>query len=98
MVSSIVGSNLAGTQAVRALNAFRMDETIVKGVQKQIEETTQDQSAVKEDTAVSLRNDMSIQKAQEIKQYGQMFDINISNSDINYAMSYGRSVIVDYKA
>lgn len=98
MVSSIVGSNIAGTQAIRALNAFKMDETIVKGAKKQIEETAQDQSSFKEDTTMALRNDMSLQKAQEIKQYGQMFDINISNSDINYAMSYGRSVIVDYKA
>ena len=98
MVSSVVGSNLTGTQALRALNAFKMDENIVRGVQKQAEETTQEQSAVKEETKLALRSDMSLQKANEIKQYGQMFDINISNSDINYALNYGRSVIVDYKA
>lgn len=98
MISGIVASNLTGTQALRALNAFKMDDKIVKGVQKQIEETTQEQSATKNDTNIALRNDISLQKANEIKQYGQMFDINISNSDINYALTYGRSVIADYKA
>ncbi|MEI8377022.1 MAG: hypothetical protein WCF95_00630 [bacterium] len=98
MISGITGGNFTGAQALRALDAFKMDENIVKGVQKQIEEAAPEQVAIQEDVNLSLRNDMSMQKASEIKQYGQMFDINISNSDINYALSYGRSVIVDYKA
>ncbi len=98
MISGIAGANFTGTQALRALNAFKMDEKIVKGVQKQIEETTQEQSATQGDSNMALRNEISPQKASEIKQYGQMFDINVSNSDINYALTYGRSVIADYKA
>ena len=98
MISGIAGANFTGTQALRALNAFKMDEKIVKGVQKQIEETTQEQSTIQGDLNMALRNEISPQKANEIKQYGQMFDINVSNSDINYALTYGRSVIADYKA
>lgn len=98
MISGITGSNFTGTQALRALDAFKMDEKIVRGVQKQVEEAAPEQAAMAEDTNIYLRNDMSLQKANEIKQYGQMFDINISNADINYALNYGRSVIADYKA
>lgn len=93
-----IGSNFSGTQALRALNAFQMDEKTVRQGQKQLEDPTQEQSAIKEEPSIALRNDISAHKANEIKKYGQMFDINISNADINYALSYGRSVIVDYKA
>jgi hypothetical protein len=98
MINAIAGANFTGTQALRAINAFKMDEKIVQGVQKQFEETTQEQSTIQENSNIALRNEISLQKAEEIKQYGQMFDINISNSDINYALTYGRSVIADYKA
>lgn len=93
-----IGSNFSGMQSLRALNAFQMDEKTVRQGQKQLEETTQEPSVTKEEPSIALRNDISMYKANEIKKYGQMFDINISNSDINYALNYGRSIIVDYKA
>lgn len=94
-----IETNFSSMQGIRALNAFRTDEKIVQGVKKQLEEMTKDQTVSKdEDTNVALRNEISLQKADEIKQYAQLFDMNVSNSDINYALTYGRSVIVDYSA
>jgi len=97
MVNGIsAGSNFTGAQALRALNAFKFDENTVQNAKKQ-EEKTQEQVIVQEPEP-KLRNEISFRKANEIKQYGQTFDVNISNSDINYAFTYGRSIIVDYKA
>ena len=98
MISGVVGSNFSGVQALRALNAFKTDEKIVQNFQKQIEDNVQVQPTQKDDLGVSLKSDISVEKTDEIKKYGEMFDMNISNSDINYALAYGRSVIVDYSA
>jgi len=101
MVNGIGAAGFSGAQALRALNAFKMDDNVVQKARKQIEDAItepQAQQAQQAEPTVALREEMPMQKANEIKQYGQMFDMNISNSDINYALSYGRSVIVDYKA
>jgi hypothetical protein len=94
MVSGI--NNFSGSQALRALNAFKADETTVNRTKQ--EEQPQELAPLEEHKEVALRDEVSQQRANEIKKYGQIFDINVSNSDINYALAYGRSVIVDYSA
>lgn len=90
--------NFSNAQALRTLNAFKMDEKVVKKAKLQLEEPTQQEESLSAASNVKLRDEVSFQKANEIKEYGKIFDMNISNSDINYALSYGRSVIVDYSA
>lgn len=96
MVNSI-GTNLnfTGAQGLRAINAFKSDEKTVQKGKQQTEESIENETVSNEQL---LRNEISVNKADEIKKYGQIFDMKISNSDINYAFTYGRSVIVDYKA
>ena len=53
MISGITGGNFTGAQALRALDAFKMDENIVKGVQKQIEEAASSTAAIRP-TAILL--------------------------------------------
>ncbi len=96
MVNGIGTTNLNFSQinGMTALNAFRADEKTVQKAKQPEKEPEINEILPNE----KLRNEISFQKADEIKQFGQLFDINISNSDINYAFTYGRSVIVDYKA
>lgn len=99
MVNGIESTSFSSVQGLRALNAFRIDEKIVQGAKKQIEEAIKDQTVSNEGNEdVALRSEISLHKANEIKNYAQLFDMNVSNSDINYALTYGRSVIVDYSA
>jgi predicted transcriptional regulator len=95
MVSGI--NNFSGAQTLRALNAFKTDEITVKRGQLQQEEP-KEAIAKQQKTETPLREEISQQRANEIRKYGEIFDMNISNSDINYALTYGRSVIVDYSA
>lgn len=98
MVNGVGSSfNFSNAQALRTLNAFKMDEKVVQKAKLQLEEPEQQESLTAASN-VKLRDEVSFQKANEIKEYGKIFDMNISNSDINYALTYGRSVMVDYSA
>lgn len=92
---STTNVNFSGAQGLRAINAFKSDEKTVQKARQQKEEPVENETLSNEQF---LRNEISLKKADEIKKYGQIFDMNISNADINYAFTYGRSVIVDYKA
>lgn len=95
MVSGIESKGLS--QAISALRAFQMDERIVNRSQtKEQEQLSQIEEQILEKTP--LREGFSQKKADEIKELAQNFDMQITNSDINYALTYGRSVIVDFSA
>lgn len=96
MVNGIGTTNLnfSVLKGLNAIDAFKTDEKTVQKAKQQLEEPVNQEIVSNE----SLRSEISLKKADEIKQYGQIFDMNISNADINYAFTYGRSVIVDYKA
>lgn len=96
MVNSVGSSNLnfQVLKGLNALEAFKNDEKTVQRAKQPEEKPIENPISSNE----VLRNEISFKKAEEIKKYGQIFDMNISNADINYAVTYGRSVIVDYKA
>lgn len=95
-----IGSNVnfSNAQALRTLNAFKLDEKTVEKAKQQLQEPEQEEASLMSAADVKLRDEISANKANEIKQFGQIFDMKISNADINYALTYGRSVIVDYSA
>ena len=90
MISGI-NSNINAVQLLNAVNAFK---NTAAPVQKQ---TTEPETA----SGVNL-NDNNLLKSQnidEIKKYAQMMgESNLSEEDIKYGLSYGRSVIVEYSA
>lgn len=93
-----IGSGIGSSQALRALNAFKADEQIIQKNNPKIDEQKEEFDLNFDKNQDVLRPDVSQFKADDIKQYAQAIDMDLTNSDINYGMTYGRSVIVDYSA
>ena len=94
MVGNIGSSKVSAIQLLNASNAFK--NTIVQ--------TPIEQQQIKEPQTSNGTdiNDDSILKSQnvdEIKKFAQMAGANdLTEDDIKYGLSYGRSVIVEYLA
>lgn len=108
MVSGI-SSNVNSLQLLRAANAFKSvnsaQNTSVNNFNpSDIEDQVSIQSSDKEFKASSINNKSAIQlmdkmQVDEIKNVASQFaDVNVSDDDINYGLTYGRSVLVDYSA
>lgn len=86
-------SNISAIQLLNAANAFKNNTTVTKPIQPQEPFTTE---------GTDLKDDNNILKGQnidEIKQYAELAgENNLSEDDIKYGLSYGRSVIVEYLA
>ncbi|HIU85595.1 TPA: hypothetical protein IAD52_01320 [Candidatus Spyradomonas excrementavium] len=89
MVSPI-GSNINAIQMFTAANAFK--STMSNPITQSREPVTSDGIELNDDGL--LRG----QDLAEIKKYAKMIDENISDDDIKYGLSYGRSVIAEYLA
>lgn len=97
MISGI-GSGIGSAQALRALQAFKADENIIQKNNLQVEENKEEFDLSFNNSNDILRNDISQMQADDIKQVAKTVETDLSNADINYGMTYGRSVIVDYSA
>lgn len=90
MVNSIGTSNINPIQMFNAVNAFK---TVQAAPQKEMVQDVSDGLDIQEDNL--LKN----QDLEEIKQFAKIVgEENISNEDIKYGITYGRSVIADYIA
>ena len=89
MVSPI-GSNINAIQMFTAANAFK--STMSNPITQSREPVTSDGIELNDDGL--LRG----QDLAEIKKYAKMIDEIISDDDIKYGLSYGRSVIAEYLA
>lgn len=90
MVNAVGISNINPVQMFSALNAFKSAET---GVQEPMVQDVSDGIEIN-DTNL-LRN----QNIDEIKEFAKNAgEENISEEDIKYGITYGRSVIADYSA
>lgn len=87
MVNAIGSNNINPIQMFNAVNAFKSNEQIKNNEIPDISE------------GIDI-NDNSILKNQdttEIKQFAKIAgEENLSNEDIQYGLTYGRSVIADY--
>lgn len=87
MVNSIQ-SNINPVQMFNALNAFKATESVEK-----------QPNIVEPSNGIEI-NDSSIlenQDVNEIKEFAKIAgEQNLSNEDIQYGVTYGRSVIADY--
>ena len=90
MVSSIGSSGINPIQMFNALNAF-------KSVQAQPQDMgVQD---ISDGLNINETNLLKDQNLEEIKQFAKIAgEDNISDEDIQYGVTYGRSVIADYIA
>ncbi len=97
MLGSVNSSNVSAIQLLNAANAFKNTR-----VSNPIE---QQQNSIPQTSDGIDINDDSILKSQnidEIKKYAKMVqgagENDLSEEDIKYGLSYGRSVIVEYLA
>lgn len=87
MVNAIGTNNINPIQMFNAVNAFRATEQVQN---KDMPETSDGINVNDNDI---LKN----QDTDEIRQFAKiMGEENLSNEDIQYGLTYGRSVIADY--
>lgn len=98
-----INSDISRMQALRAINAFKHDAKVVqkaKGTQLEqtqempAEEIQQDDNKLQQ----LVLKKMSEKNVNEIKDFAKELNQDISYEDINYGLTYGRSVLVDYSA
>lgn len=89
MVSPI-GSNINAIQMFTAANAFKSN---MSNPISQIREPETSDGLEVNDNKLLQDKDLA-----DIKKYAKMVDENISDDDIKYGLSYGRSVIAEYLA
>jgi len=88
MVGSIGTSNINSVQMFNAMNAFKSAE--VKPQEQMMPE-------VSEGVEVNDNNILQNQNIGEIQQFAKVAgEENLSEEDIKYGVTYGRSVIADY--
>lgn len=91
MVSPL-NTNISAIQLLNATNAF-------KNVSKPITQDINPIPQVSDGTDINDDNLLKSQNIDEIKKYAQMAgENNLTEDDIKYGLSYGRSVIVEYLA
>ena len=103
MVNGINSADISKIQALRALNAFQYDaKTVQKGKEetKEVETSVVEQEELKNEERLQklLLKKMSETKLNEIQNYAKNMNQDLSYEDINYGITYGRSVLVDYSA
>ena len=87
-----INSNVNAVQLLNAVNAFK--NTASTPVQPQKIEPE-----VSSGVNIADNSLLKSQNIEEIKKYAQMMgEANLSEEDIKYGLSYGRSVIVEYSA
>ena len=90
MVNAIGTSNINPIKMFNAVNAFKSAQAPVKN------ESIQD---VSEGLDINENSVLKNQNLEEIKQFAKTAgEENISDEDIKYGITYGRSVIADYIA
>ena len=85
-------SNVSAIQLLNAANAFKNNAAITKPIEPQEPFTT-------EGTDLNDNTILKGQNINEIKKYAELAgENNLTEDDIKYGLSYGRSVIVEYLA
>ena len=94
MVGNIGSSQVSAIQLLNAANAFKYTKVQTPIEQQQIKEPqTSNGTDINDDSILKSQN------VDEIKKFAQMAGENdLSEDDIKYGLSYGRSVIVEYLA
>lgn len=87
MINSIQTANVNPVKMFSAVNAFKSSDK----VQENNVPETSDGININDSTVLESQN------IDEIKKFAQVVgEENLSNEDIQYGMTYGRSVIADY--
>lgn len=89
MVNAIGTNNINPVQMFNAVNAFRATE--------QVQNKNLPEPETSDGIEINDNNILKNQDTDEIRQFAKiMGEENLSNEDIQYGLTYGRSVIADY--
>lgn len=101
MVSSIESSGISQLQLLRANQAFKAT-TVQKPQQPEIQDVASisaESQNITQKVATSPIDVRNKRVADEVNKYMSQFkECNLSEKDVNYALRFGRSVLVDYSA
>lgn len=87
-----INSNINAVQLLNAVNAFK-NTTVTPSQQ------TNKDPEVSSGVNIADNSLLKSQNVEEIRKYAEMMgEKNLSDEDIKYGLSYGRSVIVEYSA
>ena len=87
MINSIGNSNINPIQMLNATNAFKSNAKVQESCAPEISEGLE----------INDKDLFKNQDLTEIKQFAKTVgEENLSNDDIQYGLTYGRSVIADY--
>lgn len=87
MVNAISTSNINPIQMLNAVSAFKASEQVQEN---KVPETS-------DGIEINDTNILKNQNTDEIRQFAKIAgEENLSNEDIQYGLTYGRSVIADY--
>ncbi len=94
MLGSVNSTHVSAIQLLNAANAFKNTKTTPSA------ETIQtNEPQISEGIDINDDSILKSQNVNEIKKYAQMVGENdLTDDDIKYGLSYGRSVIVEYLA
>lgn len=87
-------SNVSAIQLLNATNAFKNSK-----VSNPTEQTQNKEPQISDGININDNDILKTQNVEEIKKYAEMAGENeLTEDDIKYGLSYGRSVIVEYMA
>lgn len=96
MLGSVNSSNVSAIQLLNAANAFKNTKVSTPEAIQNREPQTSDGTDINDDSILKSQN------IDEIKKYAKMVqeagENDLTEEDIKYGLSYGRSVIVEYMA
>jgi len=88
MVNSIGTQNINPIQMFNAVNAFKSSEQV---------QNNNEILEISDGIEINDNNILKNQDTEEIRQFAKIVgEENLSNDDIQYGLTYGRSVIADY--
>ena len=94
MLGSVNSSHVSAIQLLNAANAFKNTKAVPS-----VETIQTNEPQISEGIDINDDSILKSQNVNEIKKYAQMVGENdLTDDDIKYGLSYGRSVIVEYLA
>lgn len=93
---SAIGGNSNSLQMIGALNAFKANKAVTESMSKPAGNDLHTSNGINLSDNDSLLNKINLSEVRNFAQ--QVGELNLTDEDIKYGLTYGRSVIADYIA
>ncbi|MGN1152770.1 MAG: hypothetical protein ACI4S3_01975 [Candidatus Gastranaerophilaceae bacterium] len=93
---SAIGGNTNSLQMISALNAFKANKSSTELINKPVGDEIQTSSGINLSDNNSLLDKINLSEVRNFAQ--QVGELNLTDEDIKYGLTYGRSVIANFIA